>query len=54
VAAKKSECMAANPGQDAYCDCVANGGVKLNTNVPFVGKCINKTDSANAFPSLIQ
>lgn len=53
IAKKKADCMAANPGQGAYCDCVANGGIKLNTDIPFVGRCINKTDTSNAFPALI-
>lgn len=56
VAKKKSECLAANstdPNKVSYCNCVADGGVKLNTDVPFVGKCINKTDTSNAFPALI-
>lgn len=50
----KAKCVVDNPGEDAaYCDCVGNGGVKLNTNVPFIGRCINKDDTQNAFPSLI-
>lgn len=36
-----------------YCACVAAGGVQLNTDVPFVGKCINKTDTDSAFPQLV-
>lgn len=53
VERKRAECLKSNPGQTSYCECVANGGVKLNTDVPFVGRCINKTDTSNAFPALI-
>lgn len=42
---KYNECIKANPGDTAYCSCVADGGVKLNTNVPFVGRCINRDNS---------
>lgn len=39
------DCIYANPGDTSYCNCVADGWVKLNTNVPFIGRCINKEDS---------
>ena len=44
---KYNECMNANK-DDAYCKCVASGGVKLNTNVPFIGRCINKDSTTDA------
>lgn len=48
-----------------YCDCICNGGVKLNTNIPFVGRCISlgeDSDEENsttvtqisAFPKLMR
>lgn len=45
--------MAASNNDKNYCDCVKNGGVQLNTDVPFVGKCINKDKTSDAFPVLI-
>ena len=42
----KAKCVVDNPGEDPeYCECVGNGWIKLNTNVPFVGRCINKDSS---------
>ena len=42
-----NECIATNPASDnpnniKYCNCVADGWIKLNTDVPFIGRCINK------------
>ncbi len=45
---KYNECIANYPGETEYCSCIAEGGIKLNTNVPFVGKCINKDNSSSA------
>lgn len=50
--ARYDDCMK-HSDDSAYCNCVADGGVKLNTDVPFVGKCINKNDTQNAFPQLV-
>ncbi len=63
IAAQKEkeyqQCLTATKNDTAYCTCVKNGGVKLNTNVPFVGKCINKdgtgtgSTTSTAFSDLI-
>lgn len=45
--AEYKACME-NTKDDAYCTCLKNGWIKLNTNVPFVGKCINKDNSSAA------
>lgn len=48
-----------------YCDCICNGGVKLNTNIPFIGRCISLGDDSvdensttvtqiSAFPKLMR
>jgi len=45
-----------------YCNCKCDGGIILNTNIPFVGRCIAVKDSSgntdavqlNAFPRLVQ
>lgn len=39
-AEKKADCLKDNPGEEWFCDCVANGWIKLNTNIPFIGRCI--------------
>lgn len=40
-------------GEGGGWDDECKDGIKLNTDVPFIGKCIKKDDADNAFPALI-
>ena len=42
-AQKLAACMAANNNDKTYCDCIVNGGIKLNISFPFLGRCISKS-----------
>ncbi len=55
-------CMDSCVWEFDYCNCKCDGGITLNTNIPFVGRCIAVSNSdgnadavqLNAFPRLVQ
>jgi len=50
---KLAECLQNNNNDIKYCTCIINGGIKLNTSFPFLGRCINKAGvGANGTSSL--
>lgn len=51
--AELKACKDANIMTDPECECIYNGGIKLNTSFPFLGRCINKAGvGANGTSSL--
>jgi len=61
-AANRVICMNECVGDSDYCNCKCDDGIVLNTNVPFIGRCISvdvahdsgESEQLNAFPRLMQ
>ena len=41
------------PQEDKLCSCIAYGGIELNTDVPFIGRCIAKSDTSKSVPLVV-
>ena len=42
-----------NPEEIKLCSCIAYGGIELNTDVPFIGRCIAKSDTSKSVPLVV-
>ncbi|MFA7284440.1 MAG: hypothetical protein WC004_01290, partial [Candidatus Absconditabacterales bacterium] len=48
--AEYNRCKQVNTEKD--CLCILNGGIKLNTNFPFIGRCIEKSSDGKAIAGI--